>query len=62
VLDPAALRLDLPARWLDARQFQAALAFDRDTSRLPDLPVSTLEAPWAWRHYRERTRYWRSGP
>jgi spermidine synthase len=61
-MDPATLRLDLPARWLDVGQFRAALAFDRDTARLPDLPASTLEAPWAWRHYRERTRYWRAGP
>lgn len=58
-IDWSRLRLRLPRRYLDDATLQAAIAFDTDTARLANLPVSTFAAPHVWRHYRRSVRYWR---
>lgn len=59
-LDPTALQLDLPKRYLTPEVWRDALRFDADTARIGSSPVSTLESPAVWRQYRARVDYWRN--
>lgn len=59
-IDPAALRFELPRRYLTPELWRDAQRFDADTQSPGPSPVSTLESPAAWRLYRERVAYWRN--